>query len=545
MTGLLALAAIARPARLPSTAPKLVLLVSIDQGRADYIDRFSDLYLPPKKGKTLGGFRWLGETGVRYTDAHHHHLPTATGPGHSVLMTGSVPALNGIVGNDWWDRAKGKPRYVTDDDTVKTVGGSSDPQSARPLKVTTVGDELKMATNGRSKVVGLSFKDRAAILMAGHAADEVIWFDYDAGNFVTSTYYADTLPGWVDTYNKSRAMDAYLGKSWSASLPRQAYINVRPAPQEKEILFSHSYGAERKRAYYSNVVRSGGGQAQIFDLTERAIDADRLGQHEVPDVLVVNLASNDYIGHEWGPYSPEALDVWVQTDRLLSHLFNKLDKTIQGGIDNVAIVVTADHGVAPIPGEEADVYHVDARRMSGRDVTKAVTSALNAKYGEAKWVLGSLYEQNLYLDRTVMDAKGLRHDEVEQTAADAAATVPGIYAAYTRTNIVQGRLPNAPWSEWVTNGLNPLLGGDVMVLEGPTQVYTGATGTSHGSAWAYDTHVPILTHWGGQTPAKIARRVYTQDIASTLSTLLGIEYPSGNVGRPLEEALPDFRSRGR
>ncbi len=539
MTGLLALAALARPALLPVTAPKLVLLISIDQGRADYIDRFSDLYLPPKKGNQIGGFRWLSETGVRFTDAHHHHLPTATGPGHSILMTGSVPALNGIVGNDWYDRVAGKAHYVTADDTVKVVGGgNSAPQSARPLKVTTVGDELRMATDDRSKVVGISFKDRAAILMAGHSADEVVWYDYDTGNFVTSTYFAQSLPSWAEEVNKSRAIDAYLGKSWTASLPESAYINARNAPHEKgSKLFSHPYGTEKKNSYYSNVVRSGGGQRFIISLAEKAIDADKLGQHAVPDVLVLNLASNDYVGHAWGPNSPEVLDISVQTDALLSELFNKLDKTVPGGIDNVAIVVTADHGVAPIPSD-AQKDNIESTALNGGDVIKAIKAGLVARYGEGDWVLGGLYEQNVYLNRKLIAEKSLRQSEVEQTAADAACTVPGIYSAYTRTRILQGELPNSSWSEWITNGFNPLYGGDLMVLEAPNQVYTGATGTSHGSAWAYDTHIPILTHWGGQKAQKVSRRVYTHDIASTLSTLLGIEYPSGNVGRPLSEALP-------
>jgi predicted AlkP superfamily pyrophosphatase or phosphodiesterase len=540
MTGLLALAALAQPALLPSTAPKLVLLISIDQGRADYIDRFSDLYLPPKKGSTLGGFRWLSETGVRYTDAHHHHLPTATGPGHSILMTGSVPAINGIVSNDWFDRSTGKSRYVTDDDTVQTVGADdkSGQMSARPLKVTTVGDELKMATNDRSRVVGIAYKDRAAILMAGHAADEVLWYDYANGNFVTSTYYAKSLPTWVEELNRSRSVDSFLGKSWTPSLPESAYINARNAPHEAgSKMFSHPYGSELNAAYYSNVVRSGGGQRFFFDVVSKALDVEKLGQHDVPDVLVMNLSSNDYIGHAWGPNSPEAMDVWVETDRQLSRLFNKLNRTIPGGIDNVAIVVTADHGVAPIPAD-AQKDRIESGRLNGGDVVKAVETALDAKYGEAKWVLGGLYEQNLYLDRTVMAAKSLRPSEVEQAAAEAAMTVPGVYQAYTRTRILQGELPKASWSEWVTNGLNPLYGGDIMVLEAPNQVQTGATGTSHGSAWAYDTHVPILTHWRGQKPQKVARRVYTHDIASTISTLLGIEYPSGNVGTPLYEALP-------
>ncbi len=546
MIGLLALAALAHRTHLPPTAPKLVLLISIDQGRADYIDRFSDLYLPPKRGVTLGGFRWLDETGVRFTDAHHHHLPTATGPGHSVLMTGSVPAINGIVGNDWWDRAAGKTRYVTDDPTVQTVGGGkSAPMSPRPLKVTTLGDELKMATNGRSRVVGISFKDRAAILMAGHAADEVVWADYDTGGLVTSSYYGEALPAWAQKINEGRAVDAYLGKSWTPSLPEAAYVNARNAPHEKgSKTFSHPYGAERNRKYVSNVIASGAGQEFIVGAAEKAVEADRLGQHDVPDVLVLNLATNDYVGHAWGPNSPEVMDIAVVTDRLLSRLFNRLDKTVPGGIDNVAIVVTADHGVAPIPSEAADVYRIgSAARLAGGDVAKAVEASLSAKYGGSGWVLGGLYEQNLYLNRASILAKGLKTVEVEQSAADAAATVPGVYAAFTRTAILHGDLPNLPYAEWVANALNPQFGGDVMVLEAPNVVQTSATGTSHGTAWAYDTHVPILTHWAGQKAGRVARRVYTHDIASTLCTLLGIEYPSGNVGRPLNEALPRQFSR--
>lgn len=540
MVGLLALAALASPPALPlpKTAPKLVLMISIDQGRADYIDRFSDLYLPPKQGKTLGGFRWLSETGVRYTDAHHHHVPTFTAVGHSILMTGSVPAINGIVGNDWWDREKGKGHYSTEDDAYKTVGGNSGAQSARPLKVTTVGDELKMATNGRSKVVGISFKDRASILMAGHAADEVVWFDYDAGNFVTSTYFSNTLPKWADEYNRSRVIDSFQGKTWKPSLPEAAYVNARNAPHEKgPKMFAHTHRQERNSAYYSGIVASAQGQNVIFDLTEKAIDANKLGTHETPDVLVLNLASNDYIGHSWGPNSPEVMDIWAVTDRLLSRLFNHLNRVVPGGIDNVAIVVSADHGVSAIPSEMADVYKIGASRVSGSTIMRAVQSALVAKYGDAKWTL-DYNGSNLYLDRTVMDAKGLKQDEVEQVAADAAMKVPGVYQAFTRTNVLQGRLPEMPYKEWVTNGLNPLVGGDLVIIESPNVVETGIIGTTHGSTWAYDTHVPIMTRWGGQKARQVARRVYTHDIASTLCTMLGIEYPSGNVGKPLYEALP-------
>jgi len=538
MFATLALLAVARPAFLPTNAPKLVVVISIDQGRADYIDRFSDIYLPAKNGKTLGGIRWLSETGVRYTDAHHHHVPTFTAVGHAVLTTGSVPAINGIVGNEWWDREKGKEHYSTADETVQTVGGKMEGQSARPLKVTTVGDELKMATNGRSKVVGISFKDRASILMAGHAADEVVWFDYGVGNFVTSTFYGTKLPEWADTFNKSKEMDSFLGKTWSPSLAESAYINARNAPHEKgSKMFAHKLADKPSSGFYSSVVASAFGQNAVFDLVEQAVKADKLGQHAVPDMLVVNLASNDYVGHAWGPNSPEVMDIWAVTDKRLSQLFNLLDKQVPGGIDNVAIVVSADHGVSAIPSEMADVYKIGAGRVSGSGIKKAVDTALDAKFGDADWVQ-NYNGCDIYLDWKLIDGKGLKHEDVETVAANAAMTVPGVYRAFTRTAILEGRLPAMPYREWVTNGLNPLVGGDVIVVDSPNQIETGATGTTHGSAWAYDTHVPILTRWGGQKAARVARRVYTHDIASTLSTLLGIEYPSGNVGEPLREALP-------
>lgn len=538
MSVCIAALALLQPLVLPTDAPKLVVVISIDQGRADYIDRFSDIYLPPMSGSTFGGIRWLSETGVRYTDAHHHHVPTFTAVGHSVLTTGSVPAINGIVGNQWWDREKGKEHYSTEDDAYQTVGGTMTAQTARPLKVTTVGDELEMATNGRSKVVGISFKDRASILMAGHAADEVVWFDYGVGNFVTSTYFAPSLPAWADEFNKSREIDSFLGKDWKPTLPESAFANARNAPHEKgPKMFTHTHPTEKSKKYYTSVVASADGQNVIFDLTEKAVVADKLGQHATPDMLVLNLASNDYVGHSWGPNSPEAMEIWAITDRRLSRLFNLLDKQVPGGIDNVAIVVSADHGVSAIPSEMSDVYNIQAGRVSGSTIKKTVDDALSAKYGKGKWVL-SYNGCDIYLDRKLMDAKKLSHEAVEKTAADAAMTVKGVYRAFTRTDILAGRLPDMRYRTWITNGLNPLVGGDVIVLDGPNQIESGSTGTTHGSAWAYDTHVPILTHWGGQKAQKVARRVYTHDIASTLCTLLGIEYPSGNVGEPLREALP-------
>jgi len=523
--------------------PKLVVLVSIDQFRADYIERYAPYFLPPKSGSKVGGFRFLTETGSNFRDAHHNHIPTATGPGHATLLSGSEPAFDGIAGNEWFDRTlnegRGKSVYCVDDPNVKTVGGPSSPMSPRNLKVSTVGDELKEATNGKAKVVGVAFKDRAAILMAGHAADTVIWFDGSNANWVTSTWYAPTgqLPAWVDALNKERQVDKLAGKSWDPLLPEASYAITRKAPAEKASTgaqpFSHALGATPDKSLYSAFTSSGYANDYVLNSALRAVDAEKLGQDDVSDLLVINLSTNDYVGHRYGPNSPEVMDVTVRTDRALSDFLNALNKKVPGGLDEVAFVVTADHGVLPIVEESRDTFKLNAQRIT-TDFKSVVDKALDAKFGAADWVLGEgLYEQNLYLDRSVIAAKGLKPEDVEQTAADAAAAVPGIFAAFTRTQITHGQLPKWANIDMVTNGYNLTLGGDIMVLEGPGMYQGGGTGTGHGSAWAYDSHVPIVLRAKAARPGRYMQRVYTADIAPTLCQILGIEYPTGNVGRPL------------
>ncbi len=523
--------------------PKLVLLISIDQFRADYTERFASHYLPAKVGNKVGGFRFLMDTGARYLDAHHNHLPTATGPGHATLMTGSEPAINGIIGNDWFDRKGNKPMYCVDDPSVKTIGGTSKPMSAKNLKVTTVGDELKMATEGRSKVVGISFKDRAAILMSGHAADTVIWFDGGTGNWVSSNYYfpEQKLPDWVQKMNQDREVDKAYGQNWEPLLPADDYILTRRAPGEKVTSttkpFSHNLGTGGKpnKAYFSALTTSGQGQEYLFKTVNTAIDAMGLGKQRVPDILVMNLATNDYVGHRYGPNSPEVMDIAVRTDRLLSDLFNHLDRNL--GIDNVDIVLTADHGVLPIPEESGADYRTSSTRVKNSPVT-AVSAALTKAYGAGDWLLGDgLYEQNVFLNHATIASKNLNLEDVESVAAKAAMESEGVFAAFTRTQLMNNWLPQWDWTKLVLNGYHPQLGGDLMVCEAPGVLFGEGTGTSHGSAWAYDSHVPLLLRGPGITKGVYGRRVHTADIASTLCHLLSIEYPTGNVGEPLREAL--------
>lgn len=526
--------ALASFASAQTPKPRLVVLISIDQFRQDYIRRFSEDFLPAKTGGGVGGFRYLLDSGADYMDAHHGHIPTATGPGHATLFTGSEPSLNGIVGNDWIDRETGKGVYCVDDASVETVGGTSKPMSARNLFTSTVGDELKLATNGKAKVVGISLKDRAAILMAGHAADTVIWFDAKGGNWVSSSYFfpAKQLPKWVQDENSLGIPKSTVGKAWEPLLPVDRYNLTRPAP----FVPAGSGGG------FSHPIKTMGdfgtsrfGNDFLFDTVGKAIGAEGLGQDDVPDVLVVNLASNDYVGHAYGPNSPEVMDMAVRADRLLSGLFNTIDHTVKGGLSRTLIVLTADHGVLPIP-EEAEKLRMPSERLDERPMLDLLQEGLTASFGEGKWVLGK-EEQNLYLNVKLIKEKGLARNIVEHRAAELLADAPGVYTALTRSQVMKGEVPTAGWSSMVMWSFNPKLSGDLIVIEKPGALFSGGTGTSHGTPWAYDTHVPLLLHGPGVMPGHYGRHVYTRDIASTVCMILGIEYPTGNMGTPLEEML--------
>ncbi|HVT14387.1 MAG TPA: alkaline phosphatase family protein [Fimbriimonadaceae bacterium] len=532
----LALLALALSSFAPAQTqkPRLVVLISIDQFRQDYIRRFTSDFLPPKTSDGVGGFRFLMETGADYMDAHHGHIPTATGPGHATLFTGSEPSLDGIVGNDWIDRETGKGVYCVDDPTVETVGGMSKPMSARNLLVSTVGDELKLATNGKGKVVGISLKDRAAILMAGHAADTVIWFDSKGGNWVSSSYYfpGKQLPQWVQDENKLGIPKSTIGKTWEPLLPVDHYGLTRPAP----------FVPAGSGPGFSHTIKSLGdfgtsryGNDFLFDTVDKAITAEGLGQDDVPDVLVVNLASNDYVGHAYGPNSPEVMDMAVRSDRLLSGLFNTIDKEVKGGLDRTLIIVTADHGVLPIP-EEAQKLRMPSERVDEKAMLDSLNEGLSKTFGEGKWVLGR-EEQNLYLNVKLMEEKGLGREAVENRAADLLADAPGVYMALTRTQILKGQVPATNWTDLVMRSFNPKLSGDLIVAEKPGSLFADGNGTSHGTPWAYDTHVPLLIHGSGVVSGRYGRHVYTRDIASTVCAILGIEYPTGNMGSPLFEML--------
>ena len=547
--------------------PHLTVVISIDQFRADYLRRLQDLFLPAKTKEGVGGFNYLIQNGSYFLNAQYRHIPTATGPGHAVILSGGNPATTGIVSNVWWNPLTKASVYCVDDDTVKVVGAKpgskATPMGPKNFRSTTVGDELKLATNGASKVVTVSLKDRAAILLGGHTQDVSLWYDDYTGRWISSTAYAKTgnLPDWAEKLNAEEIPGASLGKTWTSSLSEDALkrtIVPKIAPEHNPynlgLGFPHKIGTERVRNNYKAFTLTPWANQYVFETAKRAITAEKLGQTaNEPDLLALNLATNDYVGHAFGPLSPEETDITIETDKELARFLNFLNKTVPGGLSETLIVLTADHGILPIV-EDLEERGISAGKIPFDAIEGAARTALNAKYGDYGWISkdaqgkkNGLYEEPyLYLNPVAVatalnGGKAATRAELEETAANAIAAVPGIYACFTRSQITRGALPPGFLGEKVVNSFYPKVSGDVLIIAEPG--FYGDPGTpgpysaEHGSPWSYDSHVPIILSGPGIRRGIWTETVCPTDIAPTLSVLLGIEAPTGCVGKILTSAL--------
>ncbi|MEX2263111.1 MAG: alkaline phosphatase family protein [Bryobacteraceae bacterium] len=493
----------AQPAR-----PKLVVAITVDQFRYDYLSRFRASY--------TGGIDRLLKRGAVFADAHYEHFPTVTAIGHSTIMSGATPSTSGIIGNDWFDRQSGKTVTSVSDDTVRLLGaGDKSGSSPRRLLVSTLGDELKMAGPDKPRLIGISMKDRSAILPVGHMADGAYWFDEDYGAFVSSTYYFPELPAWVKDFNAGRPSAKYLGADWKMLEGAEALATL---PKE---IGSKFYKALKDTPYANDLVE---------EFAERAVVAEQLGAREVTDLLALSFSANDYIGHAKGPDSQHVRDVSIRTDRMFDKLFRFLDSRI--GMQNVLVVMTADHGVAPVP-EVMAKRKMPGGRMPAKIVQSSVQAKLSERFGEGKWIL-SPSEHSLYLDRDLIRRKNLDRDEVVQAAADVAAAIPHVARVYTQRQLVSGTLYADQVGRRVLNGFYAPRGADVMILLEPYWMFS-ASGTTHGTAYSYDSHVPMIFMGPGVKAGRFSRRVSVNDIAPTLAALLDVETPSGSAGRVLEE----------
>jgi predicted AlkP superfamily pyrophosphatase or phosphodiesterase len=480
--------------------PKLVVAIIVDQFRYDYMTRFD--------GDYHDGLRRLHDSGAFFIDAHEAHFPTVTAVGHAVFLTGSIPAISGIVGNEWYDRETGKTVTSVSDEATKVVGGSGGTGSSpRRLVVTTLGDEIKATGPADTEVIGVSLKDRAAILPSGHAANAAYWFEHESGQFVTSTFYMQQLPAWVLAFNKSDAANKYASAKWKGFRTLPAVLG---------------------KPYYEAMIATPYGNDMLEAFAEDALKDERLGRHSGTDVLTVSFSSNDLLGHQVGPDAPEVRDMCIQTDRVLGRLLRAVEA--EAGAGNYVVVFTSDHGVAPKP-EELTKRGIPAGRFSGTEVSQAIESALTEKYGPGKWIVGRA-EMAPYLNHDLLSEKQAVLAEAENIAAEAVRKLPYIFRVYTSAQLEHENLSGEPIGELMQRGYYRGRAADLFIVQKPYWL-ASKDGTSHGTPFSYDTHVPMIFLGSGIRPGRYDENVRTADIAPTLAALLGVNTPSGSVGRVL------------
>ena len=501
---------------------RLVLLIAVDQFRYDYLTRFRADYTE--------GLKKLLTQGAVFTNANLEHYPTVTAVGHATMLSGATPSVSGIIGNDWFDRETGTNVQSITDTAVQTVeapaGGAASP---RRLLVTTLGDQMKLASRfGKGspeapRVYGLSLKDRGAILPVGHAADGAFWFDTATGRFITSTYYMPAAPEWAHKFNERKLADASANADWTMfEAPAKAMHRLPPLG----------------KGFYEAVFGSPVGTDLLIQFTDELLTRERLGQRNVTDLLSVSISSNDSIGHTYGPDSPEVRDISIRTDRAIGRLLDRVDKLV--GLDHTLVALTADHGVAPLP-EFLKERGLPGGRMTSANLFDPIQGALAKKYGDGKW-LASTAGTSMYLNYDLTKERGLDAAKVRADAAEAAMAAPHVTRVYTRDQLLRGQIPPDRIGQRVLRSFNAQRSGDLEIILEPFWLRQ-ATGTTHGTPYNYDAHIPLILMGTRIKAGEYANDVALNDLAPTLATLLRVEIPSGSAGRVLTEAIGTAESR--
>jgi predicted AlkP superfamily pyrophosphatase or phosphodiesterase len=515
--------------------PKLVLGIVIDQMRWDYLYRYNKLF------KANGGFKRMLNNGFTCENTFIPYTPTVTAVGHSSIYTGSVPALNGMVGNSWYDQLLKKSVYCTDDDSVSTVGSTNKTagqMSPKNLYTTTITDELRLATNFKSKVIGVAIKDRGAILPAGHAANAAYWYDSKTGNFITSTYYMNALPAWVNNFNNRKVTDSLYQFNWDISMDKAVYPDYcteDQKPYESKPLGKDQLGFPYNLSQfvgkdYGKISVTPYGNTLTLEMAKAATISENMGKSAATDFLAVSLSTPDYIGHSFGPNSWEQLDDFIRLDEELGKFFNFLDATVGKG--QYTVFLSADHGVAHIANflKEnkilAGTYNFNARE---------VNTQLKQVFGLDNLILAEDNYQ-IYLNHNAIDSVSLEEIKITNWLAAYLKKQPGIANAFALNKLAETSL-NAKQKEMLSNGYNPLRSGDLQFILKPGFYDGGSTGTTHGLWNPYDAHIPLLWYGWGIKHGFTNRETYMTDIASTLAALLHIQMPSGAVGNVIEEVI--------
>ena len=487
--------------------PKLVVGIVVDQMRYDYIYRFWDDFGDE-------GFKRLINEGHFFRNCQFGYVPTYTGPGHASIYTGTTPSVHGIIANDWYNKSTGSHLYCTADEKMKTVGDTSSAGKMSPhnMLTTTFSDEYKLFNNGKS--IGISLKDRGAILPAGHSGDAAYWMD-GIGKWISSSYYMENLPDYIQKINTNKSSKTYLKGMWSV---------------QNE--FSHNLDSILLISGGSGIKSTPFGNTILKDLAIEIIKKEKLGQGKTTDIFSISFSSTDYIGHKYGPHAAEIQDTYIRLDKDLSKLLKTIESKV--GFENVVVFLTADHGVVSEPNELIK-RNIPAGYFESSIMIDGLKLYLSTRFGDGEWVKN--YSNNqLFLNHDLIVEKGLELNKMQQLCADFLLTFEGVKNTFTAKKMHENEYQNS-FHSLIQNGYNQKRSGDVMVAlqTGWISKYWENGGTTHGSSYSYDTHVPLI-FWGGNIKqGKTDRKIYIKDIAPTISTILGTAYPNGCTGNPLVE----------
>lgn len=516
--------------------PKLVVGLVVDQMRWDYLYRYYNKY-------GNDGFKRLLNTGYSLNNVHIPYVPTVTALGHTCIYTGSVPAIHGIAGNDWTDKETGKNVYCTTDESVTPVGttntkvGSHSPKN---LWSTTISDELRMATNFQGKVIGVSLKDRASILPAGHTPNGAFWFDDSTGDFITSSWYMNDLPQWVKAFNAQKMSEKLVANGWSTLLPIDQYTESSPdnsaweglLGSAKTPVFPYSNLASDYKDKKDNIRYTPFGNTLTLKLAEAAVEGEKLGSDDVVDMLAVNLASTDYAGHKFGPNSIEVEDVYLRLDQDLAQFFNYLDSKVGKG--QYTVFLSADHGGAHSVGFLQE--HKITTGFFGDGMEKNMNDKLKEKFGVDK-LINAIDNYQIYFDRKLLKEHKLDLDVIRDFTVEEIENDPNDLYAVSVTKVQQSTIPE-PIKQRIINGINRQRSGDIQLISHDSMLPPySKTGTTH-SVWnSYDSHIPLIFMGWGIQHGESNKAYFMTDIAPTVSSLLKIQFPSGNIGNPITEVI--------
>ncbi len=513
-----------------SPNPKLIIGIVVDQMRFDYLYRYSSKY-------SNGGFKRLMNEGFNEKNTLYPYIPTATGPGHACIFTGSVPGLDGIIDNDWYSRKLKKNIYCVSDSEVTTVGSLSKAgkMSPRNLLVTTLSDQLKLSNNFQSKVIGIAQKDRASILPVGHSANAAYWLDAETGNFISSSYYLKELPEWVNRFNQLGMVQEYLSKDWSPFLPIETYTESDPDqepyetqfPGETSSCFPHRLAAIPRKDF--DLIRSTPfGNDLTKDFAISALKNEKLGKSNYTDFLSISFSSTDYVGHAFGPNSIEVEDTYLRLDKNIEQILTFLDQFL--GKEQVLVFLTADHGVAPTSGFNLQ-HKFPAGSISGMSLIQNLKDFTKTAFGNSE-IIEQFSNDQIYLNYDILNHLGLKEEFVFEKlrtyllGQEGVANLVDLNRMYAN-NIINDQLAR------IQNGYSAIRSGDFQILLEPYWMFGRNQGTNHGTGYHYDTHVPLLWYGWKIKHGESSVETSVTDIASTIADWMNIETPNGSIGKIL------------